>query len=93
MANKKWVLRAKKLLPALRARQERHDRWAGKSAEGILADVNAALEAAYIYSAQEPAPQSIFMSYSAYMIMTGHVLVKLGRRKRVWRKLSEDARS
>ena len=79
------------LLKTLREREERRARWEGRSATGVLADMNAALEAALIYNEQAPAPQCIVMPYSSYMTLTGHVHVKVGRRKRVWRKV--DAQS
>jgi hypothetical protein len=71
------------LLRTLRKREERRARWEGRGATGVLADMNAALAAAAALSA----PQCIVMPYSSYMIMTGHVQVKVGRRKRVWRKV------
>ena len=75
------------LLKTLREREERRARWEGKSASDVLVDFNAALAAALIYNEQTLAPQCIVMPYSSYMIMTGHVQVKVGRHKRVWRKV------
>ena len=88
MASKRWCsAKTRALLKTLREREERRARWEGRSATGVLADMNAALEAALIYNEQTPAPQCIMMPYSLYMTLTGHVQVKAGRRKRVWRKV------
>lgn len=85
--NAKWYgSKASALLAKLREREERRARWAGVSAPTVLGDINAALEAAFIYQAQEPQPQMIIMPYSSYMLMTGHTWVKRGRRGGEWRK-------
>ena len=75
------------LLKTLREREERRARWEDSSVTDVLVDMNAALAAALAYQEQTPAPQCIVMPYSSYMILTGHVQVKVGRRKRVWRKV------
>lgn len=83
MASKRWTgPRARALLATLREREARRKKWTDTGVNDILADVNAALEAAW--AAQEPCPQFILMSRAAYMILNGYMLVKIGRRKTKW---------
>jgi hypothetical protein len=90
MANKKWCgIKPRALIAKLRVDEARRAKWAASSATDILADANAALMAASIYDAQSPTPGAIWMTHSAYMIMTGHVFVKMGRRGGKWVK-TED---
>jgi hypothetical protein len=54
-------------------------------AQDVLRDMNAALEASTVYDQQYTTPDWMVISHEAYMIMTGHTKVKIGRRKFVWR--------
>jgi hypothetical protein len=82
--NAKWYgPDARKLLSELRQREAVRSHWRNTSALDILTDVNAALAAIYETAAQ-PAPQQFLVSYAGYMVLTGHVYVKLGRRGGKW---------
>ena len=86
MANRRWCgAGARKLLRVLAEREERRARWAGTRPSDIMVDMNAAITRAAM--TPQPYPDSVLLSYDAYMLLTGHTLVKLGRRKRVWRRI------
>ena len=90
--NAKWYgAKVRALLVKLQEREERRARWEATSAYTMMVDINAALEAAWVYQAQEPCPQMILMPYSSYMIMTGHTWVKRGRRGGEWRRRLNEA--
>ena len=83
MASKRWCgVTARKLLSKLRERETRRARWDATPATDILKDVNAALTSLY---ETQPCSPNILMPYAAYMLLTGHTKVKMGRRKFVWR--------
>ena len=98
MASKRWCNpAARKLLAELRVREARQLRWDDVSPSNILAEMNDALR--NVYDAGEwwedlnlglpmfqhqPVPQSILLSYPAYMILRGYSKVKLGRRHHKW---------
>jgi hypothetical protein len=87
MASKRWCNeRTRQLLGKLRISETRRNRWNSMDASEVLCDMNAALEASWFYDAQSPAPGILWMSHEAYMLMTGHTKVKMGRRKFVWKK-------
>ena len=83
--NARWYgPRARALLAKLRRREAVVRRWRDTGTQDILRDVNAALAA--VYDDVQPEPQALLMSYGAYMILTGHIWVKLGRRGGKWVK-------
>ena len=83
--NARWYgSKARTLLDSLRRREAVRSHWKDTGAQNILADINAALAA--IYETALPAPQEILVSYTGYMVLTGHTYVKLGRRGGKWVK-------
>ena len=83
--NARWYgPKARALLLHLCRRAAMNTQWMGMTPQDILADINSALTAAY--NAPDACPQSIFISRSSYMLMTGHIWVKLGRRGGRWVK-------
>ena len=80
--NARWYgLEARVLLSKLRACEARRSHWRDTPATNIMADINAVLVETICAE-----PQELLMSYGAYMVLTGHAYVKLGRRGGKWLK-------
>ena len=84
MASKKWCSPAAKLLlHRLTIDAARRRCWRDTEPCDILKAVNAALSS----TSSMAEPQTMLLGYTQYMILSGYTLVKLGRRRKEWRKI------